>query len=128
MLKQKELLRSSTGDVVCFSMANIQKLAGKLKVDEEVLIQRLHGVVCPSSEIGESAIDEMSAVGPAGDVYPVFVIGLRGKVKRFLTEGEPDMDEFLQSHPRFGEIGTGATFNPLILEQLEEEYRSRYGQ
>lgn len=127
MIKSKELGRMSatTGDIVCFSLDSVRVLADKLKLSEDVLIERMGGVTCNFNSDDLIAVDEMNAVDVDGKVYPVVMIGAPQNIKRFLQPDEQTLKEFLDQHPRRGDVGAGADFNRSVYNEIVQEYRQR---
>lgn len=127
-VKSRELGRVvvDAGDVVVFSMDQIIRLAEKLKISEETLIQRYEGVACDFHADGTYGVDRLFAVNDEGKTYPVVMIGGEpDKFLRFLGADEQSFHDFYESHPRKAEVGEGETFNRALFEEIAAEYRRK---
>lgn len=125
-IKNRELGRVlvDAGDVVVFSMDAIMRLAERLKVSEDTLIQRYEGVSCQFGADGNYGVDRAFAVTQEGKTYPVVLIGAEpDKFKRFLEVDEQSFHDFYESHPRRAEVGQGDEFNRALFEEIAAEYR-----
>ena len=126
MIKNREIgrLLVDAGDVVCFSMDEVSRLAEKLGVSEDGLIARYKGVSCGFAADGNYGVDQLTAINTEGESYPVIMIGGDPeKFHRFLRDDEKDFNEFYKNHPRRAAIGTGKEFNHDLFEEVVQEYR-----
>jgi len=124
-IKRRELgvISVDAGDVVCFSMDRCLDIAERLKMDVDTFIQRYNGVECDFRADGGYGVDQVTAVQDDGKTYDMVMIG--GDVthlRRFLTEDEKSFHEFMESHPRAKEIGSGPDFNHALFGEIAKEY------
>lgn len=127
-IKNRELGRVlvDAGDVVVFSMDAIMRLAERLKVSEDTLIQRYDGVSCEFGADGTYGVDRLFAVNKEGKTYPVVMIGGEpDKFLRFMDADEQSFHDFYENHPRRAEVGQGETFNRGLFEEIAAEYRAK---
>jgi hypothetical protein len=114
------------GDIVCFSMDSVMRLAEKLGVSEDALIKRYNGVECGFGADGNYGVDSMTAVDVDGETYSVVMMGCEpGKFLRFLGETDPTFNEFYKGHSRYAEVGKGEKFNGELFESIALEYRAK---
>jgi len=127
-MRNQELgkLSVDAGDVVCFSMDSVMRLAEKLGVSEDTLIQRYDGVECGFAADGNYGVDSLTAVDVDGRTYSVVLIGgAPEKFKRFLSEGDSTFHEFYTGHARYSEVGKGEQFNRNLFDAIAAEYRTK---
>lgn len=127
-VKSRELGRVvvDAGDVVVFSMDQVMRLAEKLKISEDALIQRYEGVPLEFHADGTYGVDRLFAVTDEGKTYPVVMIGGEpDKFLRFLGVDEQSFHDFYENHPRKAEVGEGETFNRALFEEIAAEYRKK---
>lgn len=114
------------GDIVCFSMDSVMRLAEKLGVSEDTLIKRYDGVECGFGADGNYGVDSMTAVDVDGKTYSVVMIGGEpDKFLRFLGETDPTFNDFYKGHPRYAEVGKGEQFNRELFDSIAAEYRKK---
>lgn len=114
------------GDIICFSIDDLMRLAEKLGVSEETLIQRYNGVKCNFGADGNYGVDSLTAVDVDGGTYPVVLIGGDPeKFLRFLGKNDPTFGEFYKNHPRYAEIGKGDNFNRELFDLIAAEYKAK---
>lgn len=127
-IKRRELgvISVDAGDVVCFSMDRCLDIAERLKLDVDTFIKRYDGVECDFRADGGYGVDQVTAVQDDGKTYDMVLIG--GDVnhlRRFLTEDEKSFHEFMESHPRAKEIGSGQDFNHALFGEIAKEYHQQ---
>jgi len=127
-IKRRELgvISVDAGDVVCFSMDRCLEMAERLDMDVDTFIRRFEGVECDFRADGGYGVDQVIAVQDDGKTYDMVMIG--GDVRhlrRFLNEGEQDFHEFMESHPRAGEIGGGENFDHALFADIAKEYHQQ---
>lgn len=128
MLKSREMgrLLVDAGDVVCFSMESIIRLAERLGVSEEALIARYEGVQCGIANDGNYGVDRLTAVNQNGVTHSVVMIGGNpDEFLRFLNDNEQTFHEFYESHARHSEVGTGENFNREVFNEISADYRKK---
>lgn len=114
------------GDVVCFSMDEVLKMAERRNMDVDDFIKRHRGVECDFRADGGYGVDKVTAVQQDGKTYDMILMGGDTKnLRRFLLEGEPSFHEFMESHPRHGEIGHGEDFNHEVFSEISKEYHEK---
>ena len=128
MIKNRELgrLLVDTGDVVCFSMDSVIRLAERLDISEDALIARYDGVECNFSSDGNYGVDTLTAINQDGSTHSVVMIGGKpDEFLRFLNEDEPTFSDFYTSHPRYPEVGKGENFNRQVFDEIIADYRKK---
>ena len=125
-IKSKELgiISVDAGDVVCFSMDRCLDIADRLNMSVDNFIKSFSGVNCEFHSDGGYGVDKVTAVRQDGSTCDMVLIG--GDTKnflRFLNEGEQELNEFIDSHPRLGEIGFGNEFNRVLFAEIVHEHR-----
>jgi hypothetical protein len=126
--KNRELGRVlvDAGDIVVFSMDQVMRLAEKLKISEDALIQRYEGVTGEFHQDGNYGVDRLFAVTTEGKTYPVVMIGGEpDKFLRFLKADEQSFHDFYENHPRKAEVGQDEDFRRDVFEQIAAEYRRK---
>lgn len=125
--KTQELgkLLVDSGDVVCFSLDNVDRLAERLGLSTDEVLRRYEGVACQLNEDGVYGVDTATAVRTDGGTHSVVVIGADENFLRLLGADEPTLREFLQAHPRYGELGKGDSFNEQVFKELVAEYKAK---
>lgn len=113
------------GDVVCFSMDMVSRLAEEIGEDVDELIENYGGVPCGFAADGNYGVDQVTAVDSQGRTYPVVMVGAPQDLVRLLDEDEPTFTEFYRNHPRHKEIGHGGGFNKELFAEIAEEYRKK---
>ncbi len=115
------------GDVVCFSVDNVIKLAEQHgfaveKVDE--FIKKWGGVECDLRSNGVCGVDQVTAVNQNGSTYNAIIIGAdMTEIKRFLLTSEEEFSEFYATHPKAEKIGKGKNFNHGVFAEIHDEYK-----
>lgn len=127
-IKSKELgvISVDAGDVVCFSMDSCLDIAERLNMGVDSFIRQFSGVQCDFRSDGGYGVDKVTAVQQDGSTCDMVLIG--GDIKhlrRFLHEGEQGFSEFMDSHPRSGEIGFGSEFNKELFAEIVNEHRQK---
>lgn len=127
-IKRKELgvISVDAGDVVCFSMDRCLDIAERLNMDVDTFIRRYGGVECDFRADGGYGVDKVTAVQDDGKTYDMVLIGAdTARLRRFLTEDELNFHEFMEGHPRSGEIGSGEDFNHALFAEIAKEYHQK---
>lgn len=127
-IKARELgvISVDAGDVICFSMDEVLNMAERQNMDVDDFIRRYRGVECDFRADGGYGVDKVTAVQQDGKTYDMILMGGDTKnLRRFLLEGEPNFHEFMENHPRNGEIGSGPAFNHEIFEEISKEYHEK---
>jgi hypothetical protein len=128
MIRSRELgkIIVDAGDIVCFSIDDLMRLAEKLGVSEETLIQRYNGVKCGFGADGNYGVDSLTAVNVDGGTYSVVMLGGDPeKFLRFLGKDDPTFTEFYKAHERYLEVGTGDQFNQDVFDLIAAEYKAK---
>jgi len=127
-IKKQELgvISVDAGDVVCFSMDSCLRVAERLGMDVDAFIERYKGVECDFRADGGYGVDQVTAVQDDGKTYDMILIGGDAEhLRRFLKEGELSFHEFMESHPRRDEIGTGQDMNHALFGEIAKEYHDK---
>ena len=126
-IKSKELgvISVDAGDVVCFSMDRCLDIADRLNMSVDNFIGNFSGVKCEFRSDGGYGVNKVTAVDLVGSTCDMVLIGgaVPKNLRRFLNEGEQDFNEFMDSHPRNGEIGFGKEFNRELFAEIAYEHR-----
>lgn len=127
-MKHRELgkIAVDAGDIVCFSMDSVMRLAEKLGVSEDTLIKRYDGVECGFRADGNYGVDSLTAVDVEGKTYSVVMIGGDPeKFLRFLGNEDQTFHEFYTNHPRYAEVGKGEKFNRELFDIIAAEHGAK---
>ena len=127
-IKVEELgvISVDAGDVVCFSMDEVFAMAHAAHTDVNTYIKVHKGVQCDFRSDGGYGVDKVTAVQQDGKTFDMVLIGGDSKnLRRFLTEGEPSFDEFMDNHPRNAEVGSGDRFNHEVFALISKEYHEK---
>jgi hypothetical protein len=125
-IKSKELgvISVDAGDVVCLSMDCCLDIAKRLNMSVDNFIRNFRGVKCEFHSDGGYGVDKVTAVQQDGSTCDMVLIGGDTKnLRRFLNEDEQGFNEFMDSHPRNGEIGFGKEFNGELFAEIADEHR-----
>ena len=100
MIKSHELgvISVDAGDVICFSMDEVLRMAERQHMDVDDFISQHKGVECDFRSDGGYGVDKVIAVQQDGTTFDMVLIG--GDVKnlrRFLLEEEPNFEEFVEA-------------------------------
>ena len=128
VIKNKELgrLLVDAGDVVCFSMDSVIRLAERLNISEDDLIARYEGVECDFRSDGNYGVDTLTAINQDGSTHSVVMIGGKpDEFLRFLNENEPTFHASSTSHPRYPEVDKGENFNRQVFNEISADYRKQ---
>ena len=128
-IKSKELgvISVDAGDVVCFSMDRCLDIAKRLNMSVDNFIGNFSGVKCEFRSDGGYVVNKVTAVDLVGSTCDMVLIGgaVIKNLRRFLKKGEQDFNEFMDSHPRNGEIGFGKEFNRNLFAEIACEHRQQ---
>lgn len=119
------------GDCVVFSHDALLKIMRRCRVKEPVaelfeFVEEFGGVNCDFASDGEYAVEAVDGVGPDGSTYNMALIGgPRGKIVRFLVDGEHDFNEYIAEHPDGGMVGFGPNFDRKKFASIMAEFKER---
>lgn len=118
-------IHSDLDQIVIFSLDEFQRVADKLNMAVDEVIEEYDGIQFPLAEGVGQHVNLVHVVTTSGEVVDAALIGSNpAEIVRFLEPDEMNWDEYLKSHQDYPLLGTGEHFSEEIWQDIRNEYIS----